>query len=144
MRYLLVGWLALGPVAVHAQSPVRQTEADAYTRYELLAPESGKFKIIYEVTATAAGATHYFNPIRMGSVASDDSTPKPIGCGCGNPANLSANVFDRDTLNEAASVPLSGSPADVSASSRNSAGAAARSSADADGTCASFLSDCRR
>lgn len=73
MRYVLLGSLALVPFAVPAQAPVRQTEADAYTRYELLAPASGKFKIIYEVTATAAGATHYFNPIRMGSIASDES-----------------------------------------------------------------------
>ena len=56
-----------------AQDPPRQTEADAYTRYELLAPGSGKFRIIYEVTATTPGATHYFNPIRQGSVATDES-----------------------------------------------------------------------
>ena len=56
-----------------AQPPARQTEADAYTRYELLAPGSAKFRILYEVTATTAGATHYFNPIRQGSVATDES-----------------------------------------------------------------------
>ena len=55
-----------------AQPPV-QTDADAYTRYELLAPGTGKFRILYEVTATTPGATHYFNPIRKGSVASDES-----------------------------------------------------------------------
>ena len=54
-------------------TPVRQTDADAYTRYELLAPGSGKFRIIYEVTATAPGATYYFNPIRAGSIATDES-----------------------------------------------------------------------
>ncbi len=53
--------------------PARQTESDAYTRYELLAPGSAKFKIIYEVSATTAGATHYFNPIRKGSIATDES-----------------------------------------------------------------------
>ncbi len=73
MRYVLLGSLALVPFAAPAQGPVRQTEADAYTRYELLAPATGKFRIIYEVTATAAGATHYFNPIRTGSIASDES-----------------------------------------------------------------------
>jgi hypothetical protein len=52
--------------------PPRQTEADAYTRYELLAPGSAKFRIIYEVTATTPGARYYFNPIRKGSVASDE------------------------------------------------------------------------
>jgi hypothetical protein len=56
-----------------AQAPAPQTESDAYTRYELLAPGSGRFRILYEVTATTAGATHYFNPIRMGSVATDES-----------------------------------------------------------------------
>ena len=50
-----------------------QSEADAYTRYELLAPGSGKFKITYEVTATTAGAKSFYNPIRRGSVASDEA-----------------------------------------------------------------------
>jgi hypothetical protein len=50
-----------------------QTEADEYTRYELLAPETASFKIRYEVTATTPGAKYYFNPIRKGSVASDES-----------------------------------------------------------------------
>ena len=56
-----------------AQAVARQTESDAYTRYELLAPGSGKFRIIYEVTATTPGARYYFNPIRKGSVATDES-----------------------------------------------------------------------
>jgi hypothetical protein len=50
-----------------------QTEADEYTRYELLAPESASFKIYYEVSATTAGAKFYYNPIRKGSSASDES-----------------------------------------------------------------------
>src|SRR5688500_17812797 len=50
-----------------------QTDSDHYTRYELLAPGSAKCRIIYEVTATAAGATKYFNPIRRGSIATDES-----------------------------------------------------------------------
>ena len=54
-------------------APLPQTDADAYTRYELLAPGSGKFRITFEVTATTPGATHYFNPIRAGSVATDES-----------------------------------------------------------------------
>jgi hypothetical protein len=52
---------------------VGQTETDEYTRYELLAPESASFKIYYEVTATTAGAKFFYNPIRKGSVASDES-----------------------------------------------------------------------
>lgn len=48
-----------------------QTEADEYTRYELLAPEGARFRILYEVSATTAGARAYFNPIRKGSAASN-------------------------------------------------------------------------
>jgi hypothetical protein len=61
------------PVAGTAQAPAPQTDADHYTRYELLAPGSEKFRIIYEVTATTPGATRYFNPIRRGSVATDEA-----------------------------------------------------------------------
>lgn len=50
-----------------------QTETDEYTRYELLAPETASFKIHYEVTATTAGATVFYNPIRKGSIASDEA-----------------------------------------------------------------------
>src|SRR6201992_542685 len=54
-------------------SAVEQTETDEYTRYELLAPETASFKIYYEVTAPAAGAKYFYNPIRKGSAASDES-----------------------------------------------------------------------
>ena len=54
-------------------SPPKQTESDEYTRYELLAPGSARFHIVYEVSATAAGATRFFNPIRKGSAASDEA-----------------------------------------------------------------------
>jgi hypothetical protein len=50
-----------------------QTEQDEYTQYELLAPESASFKIIYEVTATTPGAKLFWNPIRKGSVATDEA-----------------------------------------------------------------------
>ncbi len=59
------------PAGAGAQAPI-QTDADHYTRYELLEPGSAKFRIIYEVTATAAGATKYYNPIRKGSIATDE------------------------------------------------------------------------
>jgi hypothetical protein len=62
------------PDAVVFPSPTgAQTETDEYTRYELLAPETASFKIDYEVTATTAGATVFYNPIRKGSVASDEA-----------------------------------------------------------------------
>src|SRR6185503_18720749 len=56
-----------------AAAPSRQTESDEYTRYELLAPGSARFHIVYEVTATTPGATRFFNPIRKGSAASDEA-----------------------------------------------------------------------
>ena len=59
--------------AASSISPARQTESDEYTRYELLAPDTASFKISYEVTATTAGAKVFFNPIRKGSVASDEA-----------------------------------------------------------------------
>jgi hypothetical protein len=70
-------------VSQAAAAQPAQTEADAYSRYELLAPNSAKFRILYEVTATTAGATAYFNPIRQGSIASDEhvtdrATGKPL------------------------------------------------------------------
>jgi hypothetical protein len=46
---------------------------DAYTRYELLAPETASFKIIYDVTAVSPGVKYFFNPIRPGSIATDES-----------------------------------------------------------------------
>ena len=55
-----------------AQTPQRQTQEDDYTRYELLAPHTAQFRILYEVTATTAGAAFFFNAIRKGSVASDE------------------------------------------------------------------------
>jgi hypothetical protein len=58
---------------IYLPTATTQTETDEYTRYELLAPDSGKFKITYEVTATTAGAKYYYNPIRKGSAASDES-----------------------------------------------------------------------
>jgi hypothetical protein len=53
-------------------APPAQTEADEYTRYELLGPGTGRFHILYEVTATTPGATVFFNPIRKGSLATDE------------------------------------------------------------------------
>lgn len=73
----------VGGLGGHAWAAPRQTEADAYTRYELLAPGSGKFRILYDVTATTPGARVYDNPIRRGSAASaevvtDAATGRPL------------------------------------------------------------------
>src|SRR6184192_1148967 len=56
-----------------AATPAKQSEADEYTRYELLAPDGPSFKILYEVSAATPGAKVFFNPIRKGSVASDEA-----------------------------------------------------------------------
>ena len=61
---------AAAPPAPPAQ---KQTEQDEYTRYELLAPDTASFQIDYEVTATTPGARTFWNPIRKGSVASDEA-----------------------------------------------------------------------
>ena len=61
--------LLLLPTVAAAQN----RSEDEYTRYELLDPASAAFRIIYDVTAVTPGAAFYFNPIRKGSVASDES-----------------------------------------------------------------------
>jgi hypothetical protein len=82
---VLLALLALGAQPAPGQSN-RQTQSDDYTRYELLAPGSAKFRILYEVTATTAGATHFFNAIRRGSVASDE---RVIDLATGRPLEFS-------------------------------------------------------
>jgi hypothetical protein len=84
MRVLIVALSAIVALATGAYAqPRTPQEAHGYTRYELLAPGSGKFRIIYDITAVRPGATAFFNPIRKGSVASDESvvdlaTGKPL------------------------------------------------------------------
>jgi hypothetical protein len=58
--------------AAQRQTQEEPVETDEYTRYELLAPETASFHILYEVTAIAPGATNFFNPIRKGSAASGE------------------------------------------------------------------------
>jgi hypothetical protein len=65
----LAAALSLAAPAIAQQ---RQTQEDDYTRYELLGPDSAQFRILYEVTATTAGAKFFFNAIRKGSIASDE------------------------------------------------------------------------
>jgi len=57
--------------------------SDELTVYELLAPETHSFAIIYDMATTVEGAPYLFNPIRRGSVASDErvidaATGKPL------------------------------------------------------------------
>lgn len=80
-RLLLV--LPIIAIASTATAPAQFISSDSYTRYELLAPETHQFRIYYEVTETRPGAKFHFNPIREGSVATDESvldatTGKPL------------------------------------------------------------------
>jgi hypothetical protein len=101
-RFLVALGITLRASAAWAQT-APQTESDAYTRYELLAPGSAKFRIVYEVTATTPGATYYFNPIRKGSVASNESvfdraTGKPLAFDVvGSAVAQAGGVRNRDT-----------------------------------------------
>jgi len=73
-RLAMIFWAAGTVFGQATQAPLpKQTETDEYTRYELLDPNSASFAIHYEVTATTPGATVFYNPIRKGSVASDES-----------------------------------------------------------------------
>lgn len=64
-RLLVVALLLAAPLA--GQAPAPQTQADDYTRYELQAPGSGAFRILYDVTATTPGARFYYNSVRAGA-----------------------------------------------------------------------------
>ena len=55
--------LVLFSFSIQAQ----QTETDSYSQYELLDPETQSFRIIYDVSATTAGAKYYWNTLRRGS-----------------------------------------------------------------------------
>jgi hypothetical protein len=60
--------------ALSASPAFAQNRAeDAYTRYELLAPDTSSFRIVYDVSAVSPGARYFFNPIRGGSETSDES-----------------------------------------------------------------------
>jgi hypothetical protein len=76
MRTWLLAMVLCSGTAVRLAG--QQTSADEYTRYELLAPETSKFRILYDVTATTPGARYFFNPIRKGSQASDEAVIDPV------------------------------------------------------------------
>jgi len=57
--------------------------ADDFTLYELLAPSTHSFDIVYDVTQTREGSPYFYNPIRPGSVATNEraidlATGKPL------------------------------------------------------------------
>ena len=91
--------LALFPCALLA--------ADEMTVYDLLAPATHSFNIVYDVSAIQEGASYFFNPIRAGSTASkervvDRATGKPLQFTIvdGKAAKASGGV-DRTTRDDA-------------------------------------------
>ncbi len=63
-RYSLILLFISGSIVLFAQP---QTQRDSYTRYELLAPATNSFRIIYDVSATTSDAIYYYNTLRKGS-----------------------------------------------------------------------------
>ncbi len=70
-RYPLLAILATSLAALVPAAPA--AAQTAFTLYEMLEPGSAKFKITYDVTTARAGAEFFLNPIRVGSVATDES-----------------------------------------------------------------------
>jgi len=62
--------LAITILALALSSPL--LAKDDFTVYDLLAPESHQFAIVYDVTEAREGAKLFFNPIRRGSIASKE------------------------------------------------------------------------
>ena len=75
---------------------IREARYDDYTRYELLAPETARFKIQFETVAERAGDSAYFNPIRKGSEASDESV-FDLGSGKQLPFEVVSGAKARET-----------------------------------------------
>jgi len=76
--------------------------SDELTIYELLAPQTHSFAIIYDMSTSAEGSPYLFNPIRRGSVASDE---RVIDAATGKPL-----VFGVVTAEEAVKNGLRGRP----------------------------------
>jgi len=75
--------LAQMKLALLLLAALTASAADELTVYELLAPSTHSFDIIYDVTATREASPYFFNPIRPGSVATkervvDRATGKPL------------------------------------------------------------------
>ncbi len=76
--------------------------SDELTMYELLAPQTHSFAITYDMSTRVSGARYLFNPIRRGSVASQE---KVIDAATGQPL-----PFATVTAAEAAQHGLKGTP----------------------------------
>jgi hypothetical protein len=65
-------FFALSTVAPHAQQLQQGAKtADDYVRYDLDAPTSGSFKVMYEVSVTVQGATDYREAIPRGETVTE-------------------------------------------------------------------------
>ena len=69
-RHVLIGAAALLVGVLVLTHPAYAQ--DSFTLYEMLAPDSHKFAITYDVTTARAGSRYFLNPIRQGSVATDE------------------------------------------------------------------------
>jgi len=93
--------------------PIAAIAMDEMTVYELLAPDTHKFAIRYDVSATEEGSKYYFNIIRPGSKASDEkvldrATGKEIPFELTDGKDAKANgQADKDTPDDAKFIKIS-------------------------------------
>jgi len=93
--------------------PIPAIAIDEMTVYELLAPDTHKFAIRYDVSATEEGSKYYFNIIRPGSKASDEkvldrATGKEIPFELTDGKDAKANgQADKDTPDDAKFIKIS-------------------------------------
>src|SRR5262245_31532976 len=78
---------------------------DEFTLYELLAPDSHRFAITYDVTTSKEGDRFFLNPIRPGSVASDErvvdqATGRPLKFEVTNGKQARAAGLTRETVKD--------------------------------------------
>jgi hypothetical protein len=68
-------WIVAGLLTGMVAAPGALRADDDFTRYELLAPDSHQFAITYDTTVVAGGplGNYFFNPIREGAEATDES-----------------------------------------------------------------------
>jgi hypothetical protein len=71
MKRTIVPMLALATALIAAPAAGQSRADDEYTRYELLAPETQSFKIIYDLAVVTPGAKVYFNAIHNTTQVSD-------------------------------------------------------------------------
>jgi hypothetical protein len=85
----------------------RASASDEWTLYELLAPDTHRFAITYEVAAVEPGARVFLNPIREGAVSSDErvvdaSRGQPLRFRVVTGAEAKAERLARETVKDEA------------------------------------------